>query len=199
MDTNTKQIIIDTAKAMFNERGYNSVSIGDISNELGISKGNFTYYFKKKEDLMEAILNAESPAFASNAPGDIAELNAYFSHLQNVINDNSFYFLNHTQLAQLSNKIKSKQIMAHRNNIDTLSKSFARLEEKKLMRTEAFEGEYKKIIDTLMIITIYWQPYESLKNEIGEEIDYRKQMWANLYPVLTGKGLKELNDLADVI
>ena len=48
MKKNTRQLILDTAKRLFNERGYNGVSLKDIADELNISKGNLTYHFRKK-------------------------------------------------------------------------------------------------------------------------------------------------------
>ena len=49
-----REAIMDTAEKLFNEKGFNRVSLRNISDSLGISKGNLTYYFQKKEDLIEA-------------------------------------------------------------------------------------------------------------------------------------------------
>ena len=51
-----RESIIETAVALFNERGYGSVSLRDISGALGISVGNLNYYFAKKQDLLRAIM-----------------------------------------------------------------------------------------------------------------------------------------------
>ncbi|UWD49400.1 TetR/AcrR family transcriptional regulator [Clostridioides difficile] len=56
MANKTKKDIILTACNLFNIHGYNSISMRDIANELGISVGNLTYYFKKKEDLIEEVV-----------------------------------------------------------------------------------------------------------------------------------------------
>ena len=42
MSKDTKQKILDTARELFNERGYNAVSLKDIADALNISKGNLT-------------------------------------------------------------------------------------------------------------------------------------------------------------
>ena len=49
MKRDTRQDILNTAQALFREKGYNAVSVGEIATALGISKGNLTYYFKRKE------------------------------------------------------------------------------------------------------------------------------------------------------
>lgn len=47
----TKKEILKTSKCLFLQHGYDATTIGKISEELGISKGNLTYYFPTKEDL----------------------------------------------------------------------------------------------------------------------------------------------------
>jgi len=51
----TKEKIIHTAIEMFNERGFGRVSLGEISQQLNMSKGNLTYHFKNRGDLLKAI------------------------------------------------------------------------------------------------------------------------------------------------
>ena len=40
---------------MFNEHGYNSINLFELSNKLGISRGNLTYHFSDKGSLLRAI------------------------------------------------------------------------------------------------------------------------------------------------
>jgi AcrR family transcriptional regulator len=48
---------LDTAVELFNEKGYYNTSVDDIVDRMGVAKGLFYYYFKTKEDLVEAIVN----------------------------------------------------------------------------------------------------------------------------------------------
>lgn len=52
----TRNEIIDVANRLFYERGYESTSFADIANELGISRGNFYYHFKTKDEILEAVI-----------------------------------------------------------------------------------------------------------------------------------------------
>ena len=62
MAQSTRQDILACARRLFDRHGYNGVSMRDIAKELDISVGNLTYHFKKKENLLEAILlNASCP------------------------------------------------------------------------------------------------------------------------------------------
>jgi AcrR family transcriptional regulator len=48
---------LDTAVELFNEKGYYNTSVDDIVDRMGVAKGLFYYYFKTKEELVEAIVN----------------------------------------------------------------------------------------------------------------------------------------------
>jgi len=51
-----KAEILNTAEKLFTTKGYNQTTILDILNEIGIAKGTFYYYFKSKEEVMDAII-----------------------------------------------------------------------------------------------------------------------------------------------
>jgi len=51
-----KAEILDTAERLFTTKGYIQTTILDILNEIGIAKGTFYYYFKSKEEVMDAII-----------------------------------------------------------------------------------------------------------------------------------------------
>ena len=51
----TKDKIIRVATHMFLENGYSATTVQAVSSELGISKGNFTFYFHSKEDILAVL------------------------------------------------------------------------------------------------------------------------------------------------
>ena len=48
--------LLNTAYHLFTEKGFQKTSISDIVNEAGVAKGTFYYYFKSKEEVMDAII-----------------------------------------------------------------------------------------------------------------------------------------------
>lgn len=48
--------ILDTAEMLFFARGYARTTVNDILREIGIAKGTFYYYFKSKEEVMDAVV-----------------------------------------------------------------------------------------------------------------------------------------------
>lgn len=52
-----KNEILDAAQQLFLEKGYAKTTVIDILNVHGLSKGVFYYYFKSKEQVMDAIID----------------------------------------------------------------------------------------------------------------------------------------------
>lgn len=48
----TKQRLIEVGQRLLSEKGYDAVTIGDITKACGVSKGTFYVYFKSKEQLL---------------------------------------------------------------------------------------------------------------------------------------------------
>ena len=53
-----RQRIIDAADNLFYRRGYNQTSFQDISDATGIPRGNFYYYFKTKDEILDAVVGS---------------------------------------------------------------------------------------------------------------------------------------------
>jgi AcrR family transcriptional regulator len=48
----TKNQLLETAMALFNERGYDLVTIEEITQKPGVAKGTFYTYFATKSDII---------------------------------------------------------------------------------------------------------------------------------------------------
>lgn len=57
MRIKTKQKIINQTISLFNQQGFANVTTQNIAERVGISLGNLTYHFPKKDDLVAAIYN----------------------------------------------------------------------------------------------------------------------------------------------
>lgn len=54
----TRERIVETADLLFYQRGYEHTSFADIADAVGISRGNFYYYFKAKDDILDAVIDS---------------------------------------------------------------------------------------------------------------------------------------------
>jgi len=193
MKKDTRQEILEAARTLFNQYGYNGVSLRDIADAVGISKGNLTYHFSKKEDIIEGLLNAEKMTLPPAAPGTIAELDAMFIDMQKAVESLSYFFLHHAQLAQVSESIRQKQSRRYKIIWPHFYKSFASLRDNGFFRPELFPGEYDRLVDMLYMTMIYWAPFSRLQQSAaGRGMDFRRHIWGALYHLLTEQGRAEL-------
>ena len=50
--SSTRERILDASRRLFNERGYAATSLAEIAKSVGIAKGNLTYHFPTKYELV---------------------------------------------------------------------------------------------------------------------------------------------------
>jgi len=53
----TRDEILDVAVQMFSHRGYRATNLGDVANELDVTRQALYYYFERKEDILVALFN----------------------------------------------------------------------------------------------------------------------------------------------
>ncbi|PZU86666.1 MAG: TetR family transcriptional regulator [Shinella sp.] len=53
---NTRETIVETADRLFYEHGYEHTSFADIGEAVQISRGNFYYHFRTKDEILEAVI-----------------------------------------------------------------------------------------------------------------------------------------------
>ncbi|MCR4376959.1 MAG: TetR/AcrR family transcriptional regulator [Rhodospirillales bacterium] len=57
-DNPTRDRIVKASDQLFYERGYEHTSFADIADAVRISRGNFYYYFKTKDEILDAVIAA---------------------------------------------------------------------------------------------------------------------------------------------
>jgi TetR/AcrR family transcriptional repressor of nem operon len=58
-----RQQIISTANELFYQRGFHQTSLADIADACGIPKGNFYFYFRTKDDILNAVVDLRAERF----------------------------------------------------------------------------------------------------------------------------------------
>lgn len=53
-----RQQIVSAANRLFYEQGYNHTSFSEIAEAAAVPRGNFYYYFKSKDDILNAVVDA---------------------------------------------------------------------------------------------------------------------------------------------
>ncbi|MCZ7656369.1 MAG: TetR/AcrR family transcriptional regulator [Xanthobacteraceae bacterium] len=57
-DSTTRDQIVEAADRLFYRQGYDHTSFADIAGAVGISRGNFYYHFKTKDEILDAVIAA---------------------------------------------------------------------------------------------------------------------------------------------
>ena len=79
----TKARLIKAARKAISQKGFENVSVEDITREAGVSTGSFYTYFKRKEDIVEAINQVDFYRLAeitNERPGDLTDRLAFYCH-----------------------------------------------------------------------------------------------------------------------
>lgn len=61
-----KQRILEVAGAMFAEHGYESTSMQDVANGLGLTRAALYYHYASKADILREIIDAETTRFSAS-------------------------------------------------------------------------------------------------------------------------------------
>ena len=56
----TRERIVDAADTLFYQRGFEKTSFADIADAVGLSRGNFYYHFRTKDDILAAVIALRS-------------------------------------------------------------------------------------------------------------------------------------------
>jgi TetR/AcrR family transcriptional regulator, transcriptional repressor for nem operon len=57
-DKTTREHIVEAADQLFYRQGYEHTSFSDIADAVQISRGNFYYHFKSKDEILDAVIGA---------------------------------------------------------------------------------------------------------------------------------------------
>lgn len=55
--SDTRTQIVEAADALFYQHGFDHTSLADIATAVGIARGNLTYHFKAKDEILAAVID----------------------------------------------------------------------------------------------------------------------------------------------
>ena len=199
----TEERIFTTAIRLFNERGYDGVSLRDIAREAGTTIGNMTYHFSKKEDLLMRIVEDLYQEFGTTqqigSPGDplsalldsllAAEANReaypfYYRHINQVVGGSE----------ALLAKAKDFQTWLYREYGTCLRN----LRDAGLVRQDIDDDGLDLLSMLIVSVAASWAlPVSPGCNEALPSINMVRAVEGALVPYLTALGVEALRDRAD--
>lgn len=185
----TKEDILITARELFNEYGYKNISMRDIAKKLNISVGNLTYYFKKKEDLIEEVVMYKHRKYKGILLlKSLDDLNNLFLDMLNTQNKNIYYFKHFDELGEISSKIYEIQL-ATLNKIEKILKEcFEELQRKNLVQKVKPKSQIDNLIKCILTVIIY-KPIKTKDLNKQDNIDsIISCLWSMIFMYLTDEG-----------
>lgn len=190
----TRDKILQTALELFNSYGVPNVTLRRIAAEMAISQGNLNYYFRKREDIIEALYHQLMITFNSEKSKlDTEEMDMQFI-LDSTLNGmkalyaHRFLMIDFNQNMRENPKIHAHFIELERIRKVTYLKSFEIAIARGIMRPPDFEGEYENLTDQIRVFSDFWIASAEIYNEPKGEATvhrYHQLLVEMFYPYFT--------------
>ncbi|MDX1461004.1 MAG: TetR/AcrR family transcriptional regulator [Xanthomonadales bacterium] len=169
----TRELILDTSLALFNELGEPNVTTNLIADETGISPGNLYYHFRHKQDIVEALFGrfAESLLpLVEVDDDDPIEAETLWFRLHVIFETKGQYRFIYRNIADLAGRMpdieKALRAVFQRER-RALAQILERLDESG--RMDLSPHQRAMLLDQLMLVLTYWIPHAELFDPQGAE------------------------------
>ncbi len=190
----TRQNIIQKAIQLFNERGVVNVRIRDIADDLGISPGNVSYHYKKKQELLDSVYRfmikrleemAVGNQFMNPTKDPLYVAQGYLKH----ISEFRFFYQDTLEIIRSYPTLAvlhQQQVAQEKSIIRNLM--FMSVGKGDLV-AEPFEGVYESLAHSIWMTLHFWLTQQIIRGEENNNLEEGLITIANLlYPYATEKG-----------
>ncbi len=193
---NTKEKILIKSKELFREQGFGSPTLNLLAQQVGISRGNLTYYFKDKDALLEALAEEMWVKYEANIGramqfpswGSTNEVTRVYLELQK---EYAFIFqdvkvISHPMIIQQIQRMKEDVL---KRQMSTIAFSI----QIGNMYPERIPGAYRNMCEMIWMVNFYWLSSESYR-KANETTNWDKLVWSLILPYFTEKGLASFKE-----
>jgi AcrR family transcriptional regulator len=174
----TRQRILDTSLAMFNEQGEPNVTTNHIADEMDISPGNLYYHFRNKDDIIEQLFARyeERMDAALVAPESrLPELEDIWLQLHLVFEciwDFRFLYRDLIDILSRNRRLRMRFARILKRASESSIEVMRGLVRAGIMRASA--AEIEATATNILVIATFWLNYASATGERDEQIAIRK-------------------------
>ena len=171
----TRDIIIETARELFNDRGTRHVTTNHIAEQAGISPGNLYYHFRNKEDIIRALfeqLNAYGleeyqKVLQHYPPGTLESMEQTFAMIQAFNWRYRFFKRELTALIMNDPELKTRFHEVNRMQLGIIEQSIRQAMEQGLLR-RLDDRSLELLTEEVWLVTLFWLNYLEVG---GEEVN----------------------------
>lgn len=197
--TTTRDTIIETATYLFNRDGASNVSLRMIADEMGISVGNLTYHFHKKEDLISEIVVRLTKArniYGYPTYVSMSEFNEFLISLQLRHERFSFFYADLANLTRQYQVVRDAEIMANSELRFFYKQVLKTFELHGLIHPEKYNDQYNDIADVMVMVSTFWSQEKIVSVDFPRTpLSLVSLLWSIIVPGCTEAGLREFNEV----
>ena len=196
MDTDKKEIILETATKLYSNYGILHLTLDDVARDCGVSKKTIYKHFQNKSDLIHQIIDVQTVALkkvlgdiTNNSNNAVIEFNNFFSCFHKVITSFSPTLIKDFRRFDVQILIKFSQI----NKtvlLPFIKKNLKRGKIEKLYKKELNINEFSDVTLTMIAALLHEDIVVTLKDP-NNMLDFLKTLL--LYRLVTVGGLQYLN------
>lgn len=185
--------MLATARYLFNTQGYDRVSMRQLAEALHMAVGNLTYYFPRKQQIVEELMDESFARTRMDAPVvSLAQIHEMLSRMLDTLLGNSFFFLDDAFAGDRRNAEHHQYLHGR------LLQGLGDLTDQGLFRAE-FTPEVRETVLSMLLLTHMTWLREQVRSRTHAPEELRaakaaflRAHWVVLTPYLTPRGLEEL-------
>ncbi len=204
----TKEKILSSALNLFNQQGVSSISLRDIAQSTGISKGNIGYHFPLKEDIvyqlytqMKEELSEISKQFITTS--DLLEI-LLKAPIQtfDLSHKYRFLYIEYVHILQHYPQIieeHQREISERKNQFKYI---FPELQSTGILRADMNKKQWDIVLQQSGLMRTMWFAYTAFQQDLTEKErlwNYVEMVNQLLWPYLTPKGLLQYDQITQQI
>ncbi len=199
----TKEKIIESSIALFNQHGLVNVRLQQIADQTGISVGNLAYHYYSKEaiiikivtqlnELLQPIIDEDK-----KFPG-LMDFDTQLARYYHLLMKYSFFFIDLLEIKRNYPKQYSVRKQITENITLQIYNWLSQNERDGILIDELREDHYRMIAHTIwMIITFYLtRPIDHGSPEDSERV-FKEMVWSQILPHFTKSGRLEFDLLIE--
>ena len=203
MAPQTRERILETSLALFNERGEPNVTTNHIADELEISPGNLYYHFRNKEDIIEHLFaryETRMDAALLVPEGRLPDLEDIWLQLHLVfecIFDYRFLYRDLVDILSRSRKLRMHFARILKRAQESASSVLRGLATAGVMR--ASRAEIEATSTNIVLTATFWLDFASVRGDRDENLVIRRgifQVMMLIAPFLRDAERVHLNTLS---
>lgn len=184
----TKERILQTSLALFNEHGEPSVTTNHIADEMDISPGNLYYHYRNKEDILICLYERyevavlEALATTENQDIKLENMWLFLQLLFETIWEYRFFYRDLDHILSKSDKVKKRYARVLQKKIAAADNICQGLMEQGIL--QASDIEIEAVSKNIALTATYWLNFQTAMRKTADADLDAKDLSYGVYQVM---------------